>query len=367
MRTSRSRRPGVLDPAVGPRAAARRGIGRRDLLTALPAAGIAAAVLGGCASTEGAVTGVDRVLSISLGQTESHPSYGSLVSFGERLAEATDGRYGARVYANNSLGDQQETVQLVSDGAIDLAVISGTQIENSSARFLPMNLPGVFDDIDHQNRVMLDDSIVGELFASLEPQMRLTVLGGYTQGSRHLYTAQGPIASPEDLAGLKIRVQESEVFLRLIENLGGVPTPLAYSEVYTALQAGVLDGAENNEISYVTQRHYEVAKHFTMTNHLVGFDFLLASTDLLEEMSEQDARLLKDAWNETQSEFVEIWKRETDEAVQQMTEQGVAISRPDPEVFAPIIEETGVSILEDPRDIALYDAIRAVGDEGSGR
>lgn len=309
------------------------------------------------------MTDVDRVLSISLGQAESHPSYGSLISFGERIAEATDGRYGARVYANNSLGDQQETVQLVSDGAIDMAVISGTQIENSSPRFLPMNVAGVFDDIDHQNRVMLDESIVGELFASLEPQKRLSVLGGYTQGGRHLYTATGPIETPEDLAGMKIRVQESEIFLRLITSMGGVPTPMAYSEVYTGLQAGVLDGAENNEISYVTQRHYEVAKHFTMTNHLVGFDFLLANTDLLEEMDEADSDAVREAWALTQSEFVEIWKQQTSDAVQEMLDRGVVITEPDPGVFLPIIEETGLSILEDPADIALYDAIRAVSEK----
>lgn len=335
---------------------------RRRFLAAIPAVGASAALLGGCAAQEGAVTDVDQVLSISLGQAESHPSFASLVSFGERIAEATDGRYGARVYANNSLGDQQETVQLVSDGAIDMAVISGTQIENSSPRFLPMNVPGVFDDIDHQNRVMLDEDIVGDLFASLEPDMRLTVLGGYTQGSRHLYTAKGPIESPDDLAGLKVRVQESEIFLRLIRNIGAVPTPMAYSEVYTALQAGVLDGAENNEISYVTQRHYEVAEHFTLTNHLIGFDFMLMSTDRLEGMSEQDAEALRGAWAETQSEFVEIWKRETAAATEEMLERGVTITDPDPEVFAPIIEETGLSILEDDADLALYDAIRAAAE-----
>ena len=170
---------------------------------------------------------------------------------------------------------------------------------------------------------MLDESIVGELFASLEPHKRLSVLGGYTQGGRHLYTATGPIETPEDLAGMKIRVQESEIFLRLITNMGGVPTPMAYSEVYTGLQAGVLDGAENNEISYVTQRHYEVAKHFTMTNHLVGFDFLLANTDLLEEMDEADSDAVREAWALTQSEFVEIWKQQTADAVQEMLDRGV--------------------------------------------
>ncbi|MFC7457295.1 TRAP transporter substrate-binding protein [Brachybacterium sp. GCM10030267] len=340
-----------------------KGFGRRGFLTALPVAGAGTALLGGCVSRAGAVTDVDRILSVSLGQAEDHPSYGALLDFGERLAGATDNRWGVRVYANNSLGDQQETVQLVSDGAIDMAVISGTQIENSSPRFLPMNVPGVFDDMDHQNRVMLDDSIVGELFTSLEPDMRLTVLGGFTQGSRHLYTAPGPIESPDDLSGLKIRVQESKIFLDLINAMGGVPTPMAYSEVYTGLQAGVLDGAENNEISYVTQRHYEVATHYTLTNHLIGFDFFLANTDLLEEMGPEDSRALRETFTETQNAFVEIWRQETEKATEQMRERGVEIHEPDPAAFAPIIEETGYAILQDEADIAMYEAIRAASEE----
>ncbi|MDO5662478.1 MAG: TRAP transporter substrate-binding protein [Brachybacterium sp.] len=339
-------------------------VNRRGVLAAVPVLAGGAALLGGCSSVEGAVVDVENVLSISLGQTESHPSYDSLVSFGERLAAATDNRWGVRVYANSSLGGQQETVQLVSDGAVDLAVISGTQIENSSPRFLPLNIPGAFDDIDHQNRVMVDEDIVGELFSLLEPDMRLTVLGGYTQGSRHLYTRQGPIESPSDLSGMQIRVQESEIFLRLIDEMGGIPSPLAYSEVYTALQAGLLDGAENNEISYLTQRHYEVAGHFTLTNHLVGFDFLLVNTDLLEEMGEEDATALRDAWIETQNEFVDIWREETEEAVSELESRGVEIHEPDPEAFREAIDAAGTSMLEHPDDIDLYERIRAVSEEG---
>src|SRR5699024_10226417 len=142
--------------------------------------------------------------------------------------------------------------------------------------------------IDHQTAVLNDESIVGELFASLEPERRLRVLGAFTQGSRHIYTDRGPIDGPDDLAGLKIRVTESDVFMELTRALGGSPTPMAYGEVYTALQAGVLDGAENNEVSYVTQRHYEIAPHFTLTNHLVGLDYVMANVDRLENMDETD-------------------------------------------------------------------------------
>ena len=259
--------------------------GRRALLTGIQLLGAGALALGGCTPDDaGAATDVEEILTISLNQTESHPSYIALTWFGEQLAEATDGRWGARVYANEALGAQQEVVQLVSDGSVDMAVISAPQVENLSMAFRPLNLPGAFVDIEHQTAVLKDDSIVGELFSSIEDERRLRVLGGFTQGSRHVYTDRGPIESPEDLHGLKIRVQESDVFMALTRALGASPTPMAYGEVYTALQAGVLNGAENNEVSYVTQRHYEIAPFFTLTNHLVGLDYEIGRASCRERV-----------------------------------------------------------------------------------
>src|SRR5699024_4786361 len=141
---------------------------RRTLLAGIPLLGAGAVAMSGCTPDDaGAATDVENILTISLNQTESHPSYLALTFFGEQLA-------------------------------------------------------------------------------------------GWRARARHVYTDRGPIEGPDDLAGLKIRVQESDVFMELTRALGGSPTPMAYGEVYTALQAGVLNGAENNEVSYVTQRHYEI-------------------------------------------------------------------------------------------------------------
>lgn len=337
---------------------------RRTLLTGIPLLGAGALALGGCAPDDaGAATDVENILTISLNQTETHPSYLALTFFGEQLAEATDGRWGARVYANEALGAQQEVVQLVSDGSVDMAVISAPQVENLSMAFRPLNLPGAFVDIDHQTAVLKDESIVGELFSSLEDERRLRVLGGFTQGSRHVYTDRGPIEGPEDLAGLKIRVQESDVFMALTRALGASPTPMAYGEVYTALQAGVLNGAENNEVSYVTQRHYEIAPHFTLTNHLVGLDYVMANVDRIEEMDEADQTAFTESFAAAQEEFVTLWAQETESSIQAMEEAGVEITEPDPEAFTPAIEEVGRSFLDSPEDEDLYERVRALGDE----
>lgn len=338
--------------------------GRRALLTGIPLLGAGALALGGCTPDDaGAATDVEEILTISLNQTESHPSYIALTWFGEQLAEATDGRWGARVYANEALGAQQEVVQLVSDGSVDMAVISAPQVENLSMAFRPLNLPGAFVDIEHQTAVLKDDSIVGELFSSLEDERRLRVLGGFTQGSRHVYTDRGPIESPEDLHGLKIRVQESDVFMELTRALGASPTPMAYGEVYTALQAGVLNGAENNEVSYVTQRHYEIAPFFTLTNHLVGLDYVMANVDRIAQMEEADQEAFSTTFTAAQEEFVRLWAQETDSSTEAMKDAGVEITEPDPEAFTPAIEEVGRSFLDSPEDEDLYERVRALADD----
>lgn len=339
---------------------------RRNLLLGAPALGVGALALSSCAQAGEASTDAENILSVSLNQTESHPSYLALTYFGEQLAESTEGRWGARIYANESLGAQQEVVQLVSDGSVDMAVISSTQVENLSMAFRPLNLPGAFEDIEHQTAVLQDESLVGELFSSMEGSRRLRVMGGFTQGSRHVYTDRGPIEGPDDLAGLRIRVQESDVFMELTRALGGVPTPMAYGEVYTALQAGVINGAENNEVSFVTQRHLEVAPYFTLTNHLVGLDYVMANVDRIEDMDEADQEAFAQSFASAQEEFVRLWIEETDASTEQMLDAGVEINEPDPEAFAPLVEEVGRAFLDSPEDEAFYEQIQAVAETVGG-
>lgn len=330
-------------------------VSRRSVLGFAAAAG-AASMLAACGGAEGKVS-AEHVLSISLNQTETHPSYLALTKFGELLETGTSGRWGARVYANESLGAQQEVIQLVADGAVDMAVISSPQMENLSLRFRPLNLPGIFIDSDHQAAVLKDKSIVGELFESSVESKNIRVLGGFTQGSRHLYT-NTPVASPDDLKGKKIRVQESDVFIALMRAMGASPTPMAYGEVYTALQAGVLDGAENNEISYVTQRHYEVAKYFTLTNHLVGLDYVVAGENTLAKMSADDRGVFLDCFTKTQDYFVKLWKTETEKAIETMKEAGATIQDIDPSVFGPAIDSVAEQFLATAEDEELYTKVR---------
>lgn len=332
----------------------------RSSFLAIPAA--AALALTGCggAAVEQNET---RTLILSLNQTEEHPSYIALQQFGDRLSERTGGRLDVEVYPNETLGAQQEVVQLVGDGAVDLAVVSGTQMENLSPAFQVLNLPTVFDDIDHQLEVINDDAVVGDLFTSLEASSNLTVLGGLTQGSRHVYTKEGPVETPEDLAGQKIRVQESDIAIDMINAMGASATPMAYGEVYTAMQSGVLDGAENNEISYLSQNHNEVAKHMSLTNHLVGLDYVVMSTDLLEGLPGQDREIFEQEWTAASEHHAELWESETERVVDAAVESGTIMTEPDRQAFDEALQPVVEKYLESPQDREVYDAIR----EAAGR
>ena len=342
---------------------------RRTLLASMVA--ILALFLSGCAGFGGikledvGKEGTVTYFKIALNQTESHPSYKALVQFGEDIAEATDGRYEVEVFANEQLGSQQEVLQLVKSTAIEMAIVSGTQLENINEDFRVLNMPTTFSSIEHQMKVLKDPAITGDLFKSLEEVDNITVLGGYTQGTRNIYTTWGPINVPADLKGKKIRVQESDMHIRMIELMGGSATPLAYGEVYSALQAGVLNGAENNEVSYDTAKHMEVAKYYNYTKHLVGLDYMIMRADLLEAMPEADREIFYEAWYKSMDNHTEMWKVETEKSKANAEAAGATFHNVDDAAFfealSPIVDEFLTTDYQ--RD--LYEKIRAADTEGA--
>lgn len=304
-----------------------------------------------------------KALRLALNQTEEHPSFIALDNWGKRLDEATDGRWSIDVYPNETLGAQQEALQLVSDGTVDLAIVSGTQLENLNEDFLVFNLPKVFDDVEHQMKVIHDEAIVGDLYASLEESNSLTVLGGFTQGARSVYTTFGAVQSPDDFAGKKLRVQESPLHIAMAEAMGAAATPMAFGELYTGLQSGVVDAAENNEVSYWTQKHYEVAPDWTYTNHLVGLDYLIINSDLLAGMSEEDRGVFLEEWTATHEEHTELWTTATEEAIANAEAGGATFHElEDPAAFDEALSALAGEFISNETQQALYDAARAAAN-----
>jgi tripartite ATP-independent transporter DctP family solute receptor len=334
------------------------------LLQASAVVGVAALTMAGCASGSGdsgsnAEAAEPTTMKLALHQAQTHPSFIALEAFGEELAEATDGRWNIEVYPDSQLGDQAEYIQSVKDGVIDLAIVSAPQLENVNDDFVVFSLPTVFDSIEHQMSVLSDDEVVGDVYASLEESDSITVVGGLTQGARSIYLKDKIAETPDDLAGKKIRVQESPVFISMINALGASPTPMAFSEVYTGLQGGVIDGAENNEISYFTQKHYEVAPFFSFTRHLIGADFLISNTDTLAEMSEEDRAAFDEGWTNAWEEHTELWNSETEKAIAGAEEGGATFEEVDSEAFVDALTPLLDEFITTDSQQELYDAIRA--------
>ncbi|KGN31473.1 C4-dicarboxylate ABC transporter [Knoellia sinensis KCTC 19936] len=305
--------------------------------------------------------GETKTLRLALNQTEQHPSFVALDNFGKRLEEATDGRLGIQVYPNATLGAQQEALQLVSDGTVDLAIVSGTQLENLNKDFSVFNLPLVFDSIESQMKTIHDPAVVGDLYSSLEANNKVTVVGGFTQGTRNVYSKKGPVNTPADLSGQKIRVQESELHTSMISAMGASATPMEFGEVYTALQSGVLDGAENNEVSYVTQKHYEVAKFYSRTNHLVGLDFLIVNSDLLKGFSAEDKAAFDKEWAAAYAEHTDLWAKDTEKSIATAEAAGAKFNEVDAAAFEAVLKPLTDKFLTSDAQRKIYDAAQSAG------
>lgn len=335
---------------------------RTQRRTALLAGTVAVVLVSTSCGAAGAGGSADeRPLRLALNQSEDHPSYTALAHFDTYLQEHTED-LGLDIYANETLGGQAEVLQLVSSGSVDMAIVSGAQLENLNQDFTAFNLPRVFDDIDHQMEVVHDPEITGELYSSLEEAHDLRVVGGFTQGRRSVYTADGPVETPEDLHGANLRVQESPLNVAIAEALGGSAAPMQYGELYTGLQSGVVDAAENNEVSYYTQGHYEVAPYWSYTDHLVGLDYLIVNAGTFEAMNEEERAAFDQGWTAAHEEHAVLWAQATEEAIEGAEAGGATFTEVDDAAFDAALGDLVDEFIETDVQQELHDAAREAAE-----
>lgn len=303
-------------------------------------------------------TTADTVWKLAFNQTDAHPQYKAAVNLGAKLYEATEGRYGIEVFPNELLGTQADVVNNVSDGSVEMMWIGGPVMESFNEDFIVFNLPYMFASQEAQNAVFTDESVVGELFTSIEDSKRITVLGAGYAGSRNVY-ATSPVREPADLEGLKIRVQQSDSQVRMIELMGAVASPMGQGEVYTALQSGVLDGAENNPTVFNALKHDEVAKYYSFTEHLMIPDYLIINTDVLNGMDDADREAFKtlvaEAVQEANTGFFDF--------IDQSKENSLAagaefVEDVDVDAFRELVAPLVAESINNPVRQALYDAVQ---------
>jgi len=233
------------------------------------------------------------VLRLAETHPKGYPTEMGDEEFARLVKERSNGRIIVEVYPGSQLGEEKAVIEQVQFGAIDMTRVSISPVAAFVPKLNAFQMPYLYRDSDHMWKV-LKGNIGMELLASLEP-FGFIGLGWFEAGARSFYNSKKPVYAPSDLKGMKIRVQESELMLGLVRSFGAIPTPMPYGEVYSGLQTGVVDGAENNPPSYYSASHYEVAKYYTLDEHTMVPEIIIGSKISLGRLSKADQDLIKQA------------------------------------------------------------------------
>lgn len=270
------------------------------------------------------------VIRVAFNQSEEHPQYKAMQELGERFKEQTDGRYEMVIYPNGVLGEQGAMAEFVRTGALQMAIVPCSVPEGYDKDFAIVGTPYLYDDMDHLRR-SATTGVFDELFSSTA-KYNFEVLTVYTAGERCIY-AKKPIETPDDLKGLIVRVNDSSTYIKMVELMGGTGAVMSQSEVYTAIQQGVIDAAENSERVYTDFKHYEVAPYFSYTKHIVHPDVVIANVEFLNQMTTEDKAIFDDLLIESTNLEFQMFKESVQEAKLDAEAKGAKFIYPDTEPF----------------------------------
>ena len=299
-----------------------------------------------------------RVLKLAHGLDPSHPVHQAMEYMAERCKEISRGELQIDIYPSGQLGSEQQCVELVQIGSLAITKVSAAVMESFTEDFKALGLPYVFRSKEHAFKV-LDGEIGKELLLSTEP-FWIRGLCFYDAGSRSFYTIDKPINHPDDLKGLKIRVMKSMTAMEMVKAQGGSPTPISWGELYTALQSGVVDGAENNPPSFYTSHHYEVCKYYSLNEHTMVPDVLIVSLKVWDKLSEQERSWLQQAADDSVPVERRLWAASEKESLQKVEEAGVSIIYPPKEPFSEKVQDLLESYRENEKLYGLITRIREV-------
>ncbi|MCC5901377.1 MAG: TRAP transporter substrate-binding protein [Halomonas sp.] len=288
-----------------------------------------------------------------------YPNTVALEEFAEAVAEQTEGRVKPRVYNNAVLGDQSDAIEQTRNGALDFANFNMGPMGPIVPETNVFSLPFLFNDVEHMHTVM--DGEIGERFADALEEKGLVVLSWFDSGARSIYNTKQPIHTPEDVRGLKIRVMNNDLYVHMIEALGGNATPMSYGEVYQSLTTGVLDGAENNYPSFESSNHYEASGYYSLTEHLIIPECLCVAKASWEKLSEEDQEIIRDVAQQASVRQRELWVDSSEESRQIVLDHGVEINEvEDKAAFQALMEPMYENfIASNPGTGELIEEIRA--------
>ncbi|WP_374408475.1 TRAP transporter substrate-binding protein [Pelagerythrobacter sp.] len=328
-------------------------ISRRSLLAGGIALSAAVALPGCKAQMTGLLTSADA-------HPADYPTVRAVEFMGRWLAERTAGRLGIKVFPGGQLGSETDTLEITSFGGLDINRVNFAPLNSVEPMTLPFSLPFVFESVAHMRRVV--DSAVGdEVLAAMEPH-GLIGLCIYDSGARNFYNTRRAIRTPADMAGLKLRVPASDLYVAMINAMGANAVPIPYNEVYQSLAQGVIDGAENNWPSFVSARHYEVANYLSLSEHLLTPEALVMSKASWDNMPPGDRALVRQAAQLSVAEMRRLWDARVEEAKATIAQSSVEVNEVDKEAFSALMRPVWDRFITTPAQKAMVARILEMGE-----
>ena len=314
----------------------------------------------GASSSENA----KKIIRIGHNQSTNHPTHIALLAFEEFIEEELGDKYDVEVFPSELLGSQNEMVQLTQTGAIDFCVASNSLLETFSDNYTLFNLPYLFASSEAYHAAMDDENITGPIFESTK-QAGFEAVTWLDAGTRNFYTVDTAIETPDDLKGMKIRVQQSPTNVEMMDRLGGSATPMGFGDVYTSLQSKIIDGAENNELALTDNGHGDVCKNYSYDMHQMIPDILIGSNTFVDGLDSEERAVFEEGFELVNQVQREEWVDAVAEAKERAeNEQGVTFLYPDTEPFREICLPMHDSMLEKYPDLEpIYEAIQAYNEE----
>ena len=297
-------------------------------------------------------------LKLSHNHNRDHAVHKVMTDMAKEVRKQTDGEVKIRIYPDAQLGNQRESMELMQSGALDMVKSNAAELEAFAPAYSAFNLPYLFRDKDHYYKIKLSE-IGKEILNSTESKGFIGVTY-YDAGARSFYSNK-PIKTPEDLKGMKIRVQPSPSAIAMIKALGASPTPLAYGELYTAMQQGVVDAAENNIPSFSLSRHSEVAKYFSFDEHTMVPDVLVMSTKSLAKLTVEQQDILMTVATESAEKMKVLWAESERKEQVKAQELGVTFVETDKTAFAAAVAPMYQQIKVDNPE--LYEMVERIQAE----
>jgi len=315
--------------------------------------------LAGCSiSASGEELGGKRIISIATVQPEDHPIALGLQAFKKHVEEKLGDRYEVRIFYNGVIGGNSEVLELLQMGSLDMVVTSGSNLEAFAEEYKIFGLPYLFNNEASFREVMENEEFVNQIYNSTVDK-GIQGVTWFANGVNNIYSSK-KVETPEDLKGLKIRVQSSEANVKMIQGFNAAAVVMAYGEVYTALQNRVIDAGTNPEMALVAMKHGEVAKYYSRTEHQIFTDMFVVSTKFMDSLTDEK-EVFQEAFKLSTQVANGEWDNQIAEAIEEAEEMGVEFITVDKKPFEEMQKPVKEALLKgSPKLQSLYDLVQQI-------